>query len=118
MRSDAVAAHFQEDAGEDHGDWCGGFDVCIGQPGVERDAGDFDYEADAEQDEGPPLQRVALPRGCGRKRSVCWPICCRARMLNVCCGVSAETIFCHSAVLRGFIQRRIERRRSRRFAAA
>jgi len=33
----AVGAHFEEDAGKDYGACGGGFDVGVGQPGVERE---------------------------------------------------------------------------------
>ena len=48
---DAVAAHLQQDGGQDHADRRRGFDVRIGQPRVERHGRHLDQEADHQQDE-------------------------------------------------------------------
>ena len=62
---DAVGAHLQQHAGEDHGDRRRRLDVRVGQPGVERERRDLDREADEQRDpdnmlETPP-QLVERP---------------------------------------------------------
>ena len=59
----AVAAHLQEDAGQDHGARRGRLDVRVGEPGVHREHRHLDGEGQEEGEERPELQvvRVDLP---------------------------------------------------------
>ncbi len=57
---ETVRAHFQQDAGEDDGTCGGSFGVRVGQPGVEREHGDFDGEGEKESPEQPFLQPSVL----------------------------------------------------------
>ena len=53
---DAVAAHLQQHAGQDHADRRRRFDVGIGQPGVEREDRHLDGEADEQEQEHGVLE--------------------------------------------------------------
>ena len=50
---EAVGAHLQQDAGEDHRAGRRGLDVGVGEPGVEREHRDLDREAEEEGEEDP-----------------------------------------------------------------
>ena len=45
---EAVGSHLQQDAGQDHGTGGGGFDVSVGQPGVEGEHRHFNREGEEE----------------------------------------------------------------------
>ena len=53
---EAVGAHLQQHAGQDHRARGGRLDVGVGQPGVEREHRDLDREAQEEGQEHPELQ--------------------------------------------------------------
>src|SRR5581483_1225709 len=49
--NEAISSHLQQDAGQNHraGGW--GFDVGVGQPGMEREHGNFDRKCEEEREE-------------------------------------------------------------------
>ena len=49
----AVSAHLQQNAGQQDGSGGGGFDVSVGQPGVEREQRNFHRKRDEEAEEEP-----------------------------------------------------------------
>ena len=53
---ETVSPHLQEDRRQDHGTRCRRFGMRVGQPGVEREHGHLDGEAEEEAEEDPELQ--------------------------------------------------------------
>ena len=58
-----ISTNFQKDSSENHTDWSGGLNVSVGQPGVEREAWEFDAEADQEEGEDDGLDRATVELG-------------------------------------------------------
>ncbi len=64
----AVGAHFQEDASEHDGAGGGGFDVGVGQPGVEREERNFNGESHEEGEEEKRLRAAGEKKSTGLER--------------------------------------------------
>ena len=80
---DAVGAHLQQHAGQDHRDRRRRLDVRVGQPGVEREGRDLDREADEEREP----ERASAKR---RARSRAGVRCAISSSMSKVCGSSVE----------------------------
>ena len=58
----AIAAHLQQDPGQQHRHRRGSFDMRVGQPGVEREGGQLDRKTKEEEPEQRARQRRRQPR--------------------------------------------------------
>ncbi len=64
----AVGAHFQQHAGEHDGAGGGSFDVCVGQPGVERKERNFDGEGHEKGEEQKRFRAARKSQRAGLER--------------------------------------------------